>query len=405
MDTRYKLKQFNTNNLMSSIAFTVLCLYLADVSLTYIDWMPSVNSLLFKGFIVIAAITVMSQGKVVINTHIKIYGFFAFVCLLSCIYSSTRTESFASTITVIKVLVFLVMICNIITTKERMERAFFMFCISNVILFFYLISANLLANDLRLGGSLTGNANTFARIYMIGAFWSVYLVFFSDKKIIKVFSILFFILQEYAIVLAGSKKNLLAPLILLIVVFSIRVDKKARRKIFLYLLLAVAGCVALYWAFINVPILYDSIGYRFESLLSVFSGEGIVDVSTRNRLAMMKSGLELWLQSPILGHGIDSFKVVSSFGVYSHNNFIELLSGVGVIGFAIYYSYFVYILKKMSSLEIGTKWFWVGLILSMLFFEIGGISYRLFDLQMVYSMPVIAWRIEQINNIANRDLV
>ena len=50
----------------------------------------------------------------------------------------------------------------------------------------------------------------------------------------------------------------------------------------------------------------------------------------------------------MLGYGLDNFRIINLHATghltYSHNNFIEILVGVGAIGFLIYYSYYIKLL-------------------------------------------------------------
>ena len=50
----------------------------------------------------------------------------------------------------------------------------------------------------------------------------------------------------------------------------------------------------------------------------------------------------------LFGNGIGAFK--SIYGTYSHNNYIDLLSGVGIVGFSIYYSIFIKLLERFKSI-------------------------------------------------------
>src|SRR5690606_34205038 len=78
---------------------------------------------------------------------------------------------------------------------------------------------------------------------------------------------------------------------------------------------------------------------------------------------------------------------------YSHNNFIELLVGVGLIGFLIYYSIYFYIFYHLFKLTLYKKIY--ALVLFILFLtwfiaEFGAVNYTnkmtyiLFGLTLAY---------------------
>lgn len=66
------------------------------------------------------------------------------------------------------------------------------------------------------------------------------------------------------------------------------------------------------------------------------------DLSVASRYKMIEFGLNCFRESPIVGHGIDAFKNLYPYKeAYAHNNYIELLVDVGIIGLIIYYIAFV----------------------------------------------------------------
>jgi len=77
------------------------------------------------------------------------------------------------------------------------------------------------------------------------------------------------------------------------------------------------------------------------------------------RLNYLSAGIKMFAESPIIGHGIGSFPVYFN-GIdivnYPHNIIIEILSEVGLLGFAIFSSLVIYLLsiwKKKKYFKIG----------------------------------------------------
>ena len=123
----------------------------------------------------------------------------------------------------------------------------------------------------------------------------------------------------------------------------ISTDKKGRKHFIRNALIVALILIIAVYAVFNVEFLYDSIGYRMEGLVNMVTGEGEVDASSKVRVNMVDEALQLWQDKPIFGNGIDMFKKLSSYHTYSHNNYAELLCGVGIFGFCIYY-YFLALL-------------------------------------------------------------
>jgi O-antigen ligase len=99
--------------------------------------------------------------------------------------------------------------------------------------------------------------------------------------------------------------------------------------------------------------LFSAIGYlmaspywhRTERALRAFSGDmSDADGSLIERWWMIKRGIELWLERPLLGIGIDNYRWASQadhfyagmIGGYSHSNYIEILVSTGLAGLLIY---------------------------------------------------------------------
>ena len=58
----------------------------------------------------------------------------------------------------------------------------------------------------------------------------------------------------------------------------------------------------------------------------------------------MKAGVDVWLNHPIFGAGTAS--TIYYLGVYSHNNFLEMLINSGLFGFCVFYSVYVFAAKQ-----------------------------------------------------------
>ena len=97
---------------------------------------------------------------------------------------------------------------------------------------------------------------------------------------------------------------------------------------------------------------YNAIGRRFASMFDFWFND---DQNSDNSLYMRSYYIELakkmFAESPLFGKGMGNFakiidNVYSLDGVYSHNNFWQILSELGLVGFLIYYSmYFVMIVR------------------------------------------------------------
>lgn len=134
--------------------------------------------------------------------------------------------------------------------------------------------------------------------------------------------------------LTGSKKALIA-LLIGIFLSAVWLPRKKMNKFWFFLIAAVLA-VSLFGAVYHIPILYQILGKRIDGLVSyIFDGTG--DKSTASRGYMVKLAMSLFSEKPLTGIGLHNFKQINRYGVYSHNNFAEMLSCLGIPGFVFYY--------------------------------------------------------------------
>lgn len=175
-------------------------------------------------------------------------------------------------------------------------------------------------------------------------FWLVYTrpdYCASKRKIIAYGSIFIFMLIS---MLMGTKKGII---IFLFGVSLILILSTKNLKVIVFRLLTIGLIILMvYYAIINIPLLYSSIGYRVEAMLGFLQGES-GDASTRARFAFIQNAWDVFLEHPVLGVGQDGFRYINAFQhTYSHNNYLELLSNLGLIGALVYYAMPLSILKN-----------------------------------------------------------
>lgn len=82
---------------------------------------------------------------------------------------------------------------------------------------------------------------------------------------------------------------------------------------------------------------------RTQYLLS-----GNYDSSTLTRMSMAEKAVQIFTDAPVIGEGLDTFRELSGFGTYSHMNYTEILSGLGLAGLVVFYSFHLVILMKIN---------------------------------------------------------
>ena len=234
----------------------------------------------------------------------------------------------------------------------------------------------------RLGGGTEMNSNMLALLSVYGFVLSMYLR--KQGKITHIAHWLRMAFYLLIILLTGSRKGLLM-IVLAIVILQFVTE---RRKILKNIFIGIGVAVVLYFLVMNVEILYNIIGVRVESLLTFITEGETTEASLSDRHLLTQIGIRYIKEKPWTGYGYDCFKLISgmgatgsvavgSVGFYSHNNYVELLFGGGIVGFILYYIPVVYLLKRILKGLRGNACvpYLLAILISKLAMEYAYVSY------------------------------
>lgn len=126
------------------------------------------------------------------------------------------------------------------------------------------------------------------------------------------------------------------------------------------LLLGSAAVVGAYFAVMKNQFLYSALGVRLESFITSVTMGTAGDASVQGRTWLIDFGYSNFLQAPYIGNGLDTF--TSMFGslhgawhTNADNNYIQLLSDLGIIGFLLYYvPLAIYIARRLPGIATKT---------------------------------------------------
>lgn len=201
----------------------------------------------------------------------------------------------------------------------------------------------------RLGSTVRYHPNALGRIASIGTFiWIFKLKSESSHRVLKALVIVALVA---VLVLTKSRLSIALLVVLVLLLFFFTARTLAQ-----YLVRAITGLIASLvgiWAVLSIPILYDTIGFRFVAMLGL---EGSVDASTSTRAEMTRIAFELFERNPITGVGFQHYSYYY-FNEYSgwaetsaHNNYAEILATLGIVGLLSYYTLLVWITYKLFRL-------------------------------------------------------
>lgn len=142
------------------------------------------------------------------------------------------------------------------------------------------------------------------------------------------------------------------------------------------IVLGVALLAGLLYFIMHNDYAYQLIGSRFEQLLHYLMGtetqdnySSTYDYSARERAGLLNLAIEVWLQSPAWGSGLNGFSYYATIvlrDTFCHNNFLEILTSVGIIGLAIYYSQHLLIITNALKRPLLEKAVVVAIVVQML---------------------------------------
>lgn len=234
------------------------------------------------------------------------------------------------------------------------KSCFWAFLLLTILFFNTIINGRFNANGQVL---IFGSQNSTGLGYISGmAFFFSCWLYLSEpnKKIRNYIYPLFFLIIN---LLTGTRKTFLLIGISLIFIPLLK-SKKNVLKIIKLLFVFTVAFILIYITVMNVEFLYEVIGERIENVIISVLGGDFVDGSiyTRNRLT--DEAINYFHLSPINGWGLNNFSsMLSTDGLYAHNNYLEILVSSGVVGFIIFFSKYVYLLVKLltSFLKKGNK--------------------------------------------------
>jgi O-antigen ligase len=214
---------------------------------------------------------------------------------------------------------------------------------------------------------LTGNANSLALLLVFTSIlvWMEGGLFAAAAKMLTVPFII------AAVQTTGSRKGL----ILAGLAAMFLAERFWRGALTNWGRLRIVGAVAL--VVLTGFVLVSSRGHLLsESLAMERMQRGLsgTEASFEGRVGYVQTGLELFAESPIVGHGMGQFASLSGFGIYSHNNYIELLVSGGLLAICIFYSmHFLIIRNIVRSKE---RWTHVFMLLCLLVTDVGCVTYN-----------------------------
>jgi len=133
---------------------------------------------------------------------------------------------------------------------------------------------------------------------------------------------------------ASSRKGLIGvPIIWLLGL----IGSRSRKRVAVQIALVAAIGTALVMTFEPLRVLWQFTIARVADVFVSLSSRSGGTRSVVERVTFVREGITLIGRSPVVGHGIGSFRWLAGQGKYAHNNMIDLGVGLGLTGLVLYY--------------------------------------------------------------------
>lgn len=399
----------NQINRMSVFLFLIaVCAYMPSARYT-----DGIISLVM--FIQLFCITffrlIKSRYRLKLDKNIKWYFIFVIYAILSCVWSVDDTQILLYMTNSFPIIFGgVVMISAYVDSEEDVDTLFQLIIWAGVyaaIRFtLYTPWKSILSTGYYIRGMFASlldsvtNYNSYStHIAFISIIALYYIIIKKEKKYYFAFAIMF-IMQ----LLSGSRKNILIiPCIALFFVFS----QTNFKKVFKYVVILLMFLILSIWAFSNLEFLSLYKRVFIELLDSLFnSSTGIIDTSTSERNYLMQTAKEVWLSSPLFGVGWENFAIYNKLNLLAHNNYLEILASLGLVGFCIYYYNYIRIFfktigKKKSTCSLGVDKLMQGFLLTLLIFEYGSVTMNSRERMIVVLLVFMGYSFMKKEKITN----
>lgn len=375
--------------------FTVISI--APLRQNQLIYWSSVGIVIFVFFIQIL------HSNLKLNKYLVWMLSFLIVASLSVVWSYQRNLTMDGIKNMLVIAIMYIFISNSIENEKNFYEILRLFVFSKIIMAaFIIISIDLSTlGAMRIGFESLGeqwNANNIGMNMALSSFMTFIILKKENSRRTRVRYYFLILLFGIITLLTGSRKALF---VLLFSISLYSVLSARRHKYFKVMLMTIVAILTIYLT-MNISFLYNVIGSRLESMLSMFTGQGVIDRSTRIRMEMIEYGKYWFRQKPILGYGLNNYRAlygeVTGNYSYAHNNYVELLVGVGILGTWVYYMGCLYIIKKSIKEQNPLSLFALISILSILLNDIGLVSYDSFYIQFTICMSFTAVRLKTQSN-------
>lgn len=211
-------------------------------------------------------------------------------------------------------------------------------------------------NTMLYGSKLGVNYNNFTTSLTLTFCIGLYLMLYAKSQIRGVLLFIF-----CNILFSGSRKAIIVSILCFILMYYLKSDRKCIQEKIKKALTIIAVVAIVIFVVLTNEFMYNLIGRKLLAVINSIGASSVkesFDASVRGRAMLRETAWETFLEHPLYGVGYYSFMYFNSLGYYAHNNYLEILADLGVIGFTIYYCYYFHCIMmalKMRKYNVNIK--------------------------------------------------
>lgn len=342
-------KRFNLTDVLIIIYFVSIYVFAITTGVTYISKIASIPM-----FAALLIYTFSHGNKLFFLKYEKAFLVFIGICFLSCFYAANFDYALSKVFTLLQIFVFAIFIHNYLKRENRSYVLLWGFCVGGCALaaytlYFYGVSEYLQAalSGIRMGSDLA-NVNTIGNLELFPIlilFWCIY----YKRKWLAIFPMALCLVVALG---TGSRKVIacIAVGILMLYFFKGQGLKKFKN------VLSAIALVFVIYMIVQLPG-FAVIKSEIDSILNIFTRKNALTNSDIHRFELLNLGFNTFLKSPLFGIGIGNTRnvVLAQMGndYYLHNNYLEILASVGLLGAIPYFYLWIYpVLINYKKLRI-----------------------------------------------------
>lgn len=273
---------------------------------------------------------------------------FGLYCMATSLWAIDSEASLTKSFTILEILICLAVLYTYYNYDDNIDNLLLTIVWTGTVISIYSLyyyGYTFIVKTASLGERLESDfANINAVAMKCALAIVVALYFLLYKK--KLYPLAISTVSILIIAASGSRKAFVMLVIGVVMLFILKSSSKSMMKTM------IKGAVLCLIIFISLKMLQDvalfsTINERMEGLVALVTGEGVVDSSSNKRALYIQEGIDQWYKTPILGLGMANSYLFNSSQTYTHNNYIELLSCGGIVGFLLFYSIYFYLIRNI----------------------------------------------------------